>query len=160
MPDMHVLIGENEAGIALPNRSFAYWLPAGRMMFTPHIPDNKWYRVPGGDTGLVFPWGWTFTDTELDVGAVQYWWANHGPGTSREDFFKNNSAGVPSKTSFSVVARLLKQGGAKEILHVASPKLISWGKLDLINYVTMMIAAAASRPGVAALVANWTTAKK
>jgi hypothetical protein len=80
---------------------------------------------------------YTFNDNELDTTAMLNWWNNHGPGVRREDqdFFKNDKWGRESITSYSVIARLLKQGGAQELRNVDSPSVgKNWRKEDLITY--------------------------
>lgn len=162
MAEMHVFIGPNEACIVLPNGNHAEWLPDDGLMFLPHVPPNTQFRAL--DHGFeFFSFAWTFTDHELDVNAAQYWWDHHGPDSNQPDFFKNNTIGKASETTFSVVARLLKQAGADEVLHVSSPSLMSWDRNDLIGYVKKVIGAAYTRSvhnhGLVQ-VADQTTAKK
>jgi len=162
MAELHVLIGPEEACVVLPNGNHATWLPDERLMFLPHIPPHTQFRTLDHGFGF-FTFAWTFTDQELDVNAAQYWWDHHGPDSGQPDFFKNNSIKVASETTFSAVARLLKQAGAEEVLHVSSPSLMSWGRDDLVGYVKRIIQASYTRsvhnPGLVQ-VANQTTAKK
>jgi hypothetical protein len=130
-------------------------------------------RVPGARRGGEdgpghgpFGFAYTFYDTELDLGAVAAWWQGQ-KGRADPDIFKNNTVGWVSRTTFSAVARLLKQGGAEEVLKVHSPKLLSWGKGALVQYLNDLIAAAAARRKGAglggpalALVADRTAAKR
>lgn len=162
MPEIHVLIGTNEACVILPNGGHAEWMPDDGLMLIPHIPPQTQFRALDQGFGP-FTFAWTFTDHELDVNAVQYWWANHGPHSNQQDFFKNNSIGNANETTFSVVARLLKQVGADEVLHVSSPSLLNWGRDDLVGYVKQIIKASYTRSVTNAglvQVANQTTAKK
>jgi hypothetical protein len=135
MSRMHVLIDHVTAAIWL-NGNCLHFDPHGSLVLLPHLPADAEYRtLDGAHEGVLpFTFAWTFFESELDLQAIQTWWDNHHSGAD-PDIFKNNSLGKPSRTGYSVVARLLKQGGAEELWHVNSPSLLNWEEGDLIRYV-------------------------
>jgi len=148
MSRMHVLIDSTAAMIWL-NGAYIHWDDKAALALLPHVDGNSDFRTLDGahDNALPFTFAWTFHESELDLHAIQTWWDNHNAAED-PDIFKNNSLGKPSRTTFSVIARLLKQGGAEELWHVSSPSLLTWEEGDLLRYVKRLREAIARRTNV------------
>jgi hypothetical protein len=151
-----VLISQGGASLVIDTVNgvtHAFYDPFTGVFVAPHalpaIPAPNGFRnllaLPAG-----YHWAWTFSDRELDTFAMEYWWHTHGPGPAghvvqrpNPDIFKNNKWSQRSRNMYSVVARLLKQGGAKELLGVDSPRIDhNWTEILLTNYANNIAAAA------------------
>jgi hypothetical protein len=112
------------------------------------MPANGYaYRDWLGGQVPNYDYVFTFSDKELDTYAMAHWWNLHGPNAppNQQDYFKNDKWSRQSTTSYSVIARLLKQGGAEEFHHVHSPSVgKNWRQGDLTDYASRVVAIIAS----------------